>query len=106
MKLFESIVNPNLLARRVTLSANRVIPEREATNTAQVEEQLNLFTNYTQEEEKQQLEEAALKMEKRMQQALLNIQEKYGKNAILKGMNLLDGGTTIERNDQIGGHKA
>ena len=106
MKLFESIVNPNLLARRVTLSANRVIPEREATNTAQVEEQLNLFTNYTQEEEKQQLEEAALKREKRMQQALLNIQEKYGKNAILKGMNLLDGGTTIERNDQIGGHKA
>ena len=52
------------------------------------------------------MEEAADKKERRIQQATLMLQQKYGKNAVLKGMNLLEGGTTIERNGQIGGHRA
>ena len=64
-------------------------------------EQINLFTNYEEKEKARKDEED----EKRIQQAMLGIKKKYGKNAIIKGMNLVEGGTTIERNGQIGGHK-
>ena len=69
-------------------------------------EQLSLFTDYEVEQKKKEEEEAALVREKKMQHAVLNIKKKYGKNAIVKGMNLKEGATTIERNRQIGGHKA
>lgn len=105
MALFDRIVNPSLLVRRVNVTANRVIPESDAAAAPQVE-QLDLFTDYAAQQEKQKQEEAALEREKRMQYAMLHIQEKFGKNAILKGMNLQEGATTIERNAQIGGHKA
>ena len=64
-------------------------------------EQTNLFINYEQEENKTKKE----KLEKEIQKAMINIKRKYGKNAIIKGMNLEEGATTIERNTQIGGHK-
>ncbi|MFI3212780.1 MAG: DNA methylase [Eubacteriales bacterium] len=105
MELFQRIVDPKLLVRRVNLVANHVVSEELAPK---VEEyvQLDLFTDYTAEQERQQKIQAELAREKKAQQAMLSIKKKYGKNAILKGMNLQEGGTTKERNAQIGGHKA
>lgn len=101
MELYDKIVNRNLLIRRVSISANHVISENKLDET-QSFEQLDLFTDYT--EKKAELEK--LEREKKIQQALLTIKKKYGKNAILKGTNLEDGAMVIERNNQIGGHKA
>ena len=67
---------------------------------------MNLFTDYEAETQKREEEQAELKREKRMQQAVLSIKKKYGKNAILKGMNFEDAAMTRERNHQIGGHKS
>ena len=103
--LFDRIMNPKLLVRRIYLTANHVVPESEAAGQPETE-QLDLFTDYAAEQEKRQREAADLEREKRMQHAMLHIQEKYGKNAILKGTNLQEGATTIQRNGQIGGHKA
>ena len=69
-------------------------------------EQLDLFTDYEAQRKKQEEEEAALDREKRMQEAMLSIKKKFGKNAMLKGMNLQEGATARDRNEQIGGHKA
>ncbi len=103
--LFDRIIDPNLLVRRVTLTAEQIIPETQA---APKEEplQLNLFTDYTAERQKQVQEERMRLREYTRQKTILNIKQKYGKNAILKGMNLEEGATTIDRNRQIGGHKA
>lgn len=105
MELYERIVNEKLLVRRITLTANRIVDAGTVSNE-QVFQQLDLFTDCAAEQQKREEEEAALEREKRMQQAMLTIKKKFGKNAILKGMNLEDGATTIERNRQIGGHKA
>ncbi|MDK2942415.1 MAG: polymerase, partial [Acetobacterium sp.] len=67
---------------------------------------LDLFTDYAALEKQQAAEEAELEREKEMQKSILDIKKKFGKNAILKGMNLEEGATTRDRNDQIGGHKA
>ena len=103
--LFDRIVDPNLLVRRLNLTANKVVAENSVMEVQQYE-QLNLFTDYVAEEKKREDEKLALEREKRMQQAVLSIKKKYGKNAILKGMNLQEGATTMDRNNQIGGHKA
>lgn len=100
MKLYQRIINNRLLVRRLNLTANHVLNELTA-QSIQPCEQLNLFTNYSEEEKKKRLEQ----MERNLQRTMLEIKKKYGKNAIIKGMNLQDGGTTIERNGQIGGHK-
>ena len=105
MELFDRIVNPNLLIRRVTLAANRVV-EESAVPAEATYEQLDLFTDYDAREQALEAENAALEREKKMQQAVLSIKKKYGKNAILKGMNLQEGATTVDRNNQIGGHRA
>lgn len=104
-ELFDRIVDPNLLVRRVNITANHVIPEADAKQSAPME-QLDLFTDYEAEEKKREEENAALEREKRRQKAVLTIRKKFGKNAILKGMNLEEGATTMDRNNQIGGHKA
>ncbi|WFA08041.1 DNA methylase [Tissierella sp. Yu-01] len=104
-ELFERIVNKNLLVRRVNITANHVVDEATVQKTDKFE-QLNLFTNYVAVQEKKDEEEAELAREKRIQKAMLEIKKKYGKNAILKGMNLEEGATTLDRNKQIGGHKA
>ena len=105
MELFDRIVNPNLLIRRVTLAANRVMEENAVIREKEFE-QLDLFTDYEAKEKDLKAENQALEREKKMQQAVLSIKKRYGKNAILKGMNLQEGATTIDRNNQIGGHKA
>lgn len=69
-------------------------------------EQLNLFTDYGLLEQQEDQEKEKLEKERKMQEAMLEIKKKYGKNSILKGMNLQDGATAIDRNQQIGGHKA
>lgn len=91
--------------RRLSLTANHVVPEGQS-RLRKKPQQLDLFTDYEALEKKEQEEKAALDKEKKMQQAMLQIKKKFGKNAILKGMNLLDGATAKERNEQIGGHKA
>lgn len=105
LELFERIVDKNLLVRRVNLVANHVLPEGSAPKNDS-NAQLDLFTDYAAEQKKQQKLDAELEREKKAQKAMLAIKKKYGKNAILKGMNLQEGATTKDRNAQIGGHKA
>ena len=105
MELYERIVDENLLVRRVNMSANHVIYEEDMPPEGQ-EQQLDLFTDYEALEQSKEKEKQELDKEKRMQQALLDIKKKFGKNAVLKGMNLQEGATTRDRNKQIGGHKA
>jgi DNA polymerase V len=103
-ELFERIVDKNLLIRRVNITANHVVDEATAQKTDGFE-QLDLFTDYVAAQAKKEDEEAVLTREKKVQKAMLEIKKKYGKNAILKGMNLEEGATTVDRNRQIGGHK-
>ena len=100
MDLYDEIINPNLLVRRVYITAENVVNEDDYKNIKSYE-QMDLFVDYEEIDKKRKKEE----MEKSLQKAVINIKNKYGKNAILKGMNFIDGGTTIERNGQIGGHK-
>lgn len=105
MDLYSRIVDKNLLVRRINITANHVVDESSVVKTDSFE-QLDLFTDFALEQKKKEEEEAALEREKKMQQAVLDIKKKFGKNAILKGMNLEKGAMTVERNKQIGGHKA
>ena len=106
-ELFDRIINWNLLVRRINISASRVVPESEAKKKAQESfEQMDLFTDYSALEKEREQEENELKKEKKLQHAVLDIQKKFGKNAVLKGMNFEEGAMTRERNGQIGGHKA
>ena len=105
-ELFDQIVNPYLLVRRIYLTVNRVISEQQALSQTKAAEQLDLFTDYEAEEKKKLAELESSKKERRVQETLLKIKKKYGKNAILKGLNFEEGATAKERNQQIGGHKA
>lgn len=105
-ELFDRIVDKNLLVRRLNITANHVVPEADAPVKNGGYEQLDLFTDFTALEAQRKREKAELDREKKMQQAMLIIKKKYGKNAILKGMNLEEGATAKDRNEQIGGHKA
>ena len=105
-ELFDRIVDKNLLVRRLNIVANHVLPEADAPKKNDGFVQLDLFTDYAALELKQERERAELEREKKMQQAMLTIKKKFGKNAILKGMNLEEGATAKDRNAQIGGHKA
>ena len=105
IELYDRIVDRNLLIRRINITANRLVDE-SSVKKEEVYEQLDLFTDYEAQRKKQEEEEAALNREKRMQEAMLSIKKKFGKNALLKGMNLQEGATARDRNEQIGGHKA
>ena len=105
LALYDRIVDPALLVRRINLSVNHLIPETEAEEK-QTYEQLDLFTDYRQKEAEDQQEKKDLEREKNIQHAMIDIKKKYGKNAILKGMNLQEGATAKDRNRQIGGHRA
>lgn len=104
-ELYDRIVDFNLLVRRITVVAAHVVPEEEWTE-AQGFEQLDLFTDYDALEEQRTQQKQELEKEKRMQHAVLELKQRFGKNAVLKGMNFEEGATTRERNGQIGGHKA
>jgi DNA polymerase V len=104
LELFDRVMDPRLLVRRVNIAAVALEPEGEIPEEGP--EQLDLFTDYAALEKRRAEEEAADQKERRLQRTTLALQEKYGKNALLKGMNFLEGGTTIERNAQIGGHRS
>lgn len=104
-ELFDRIINWDLLVRRINIVAARVVPESEVSDK-QTFEQLDLFTDYAALEREREQAQKERKKERRLQHAVLDIQKKFGKNAVLKGMNLEEGATTRERNGQIGGHKA
>ena len=91
--------------RRMYVVANHVVDESDVSLHPQVE-QLDLFTDYEARERQQKQEDAALMRERSKQEAILALQKRYGKNAVLKGLNLQEGATTMARNEQIGGHKA
>ena len=105
MSLYDRIINPDLLVRRINLTTNNVVEESKASehNTPI---QLDLFTDYEELERKMNEEKAALEKERKMQEAVLSIKKRFGKNAILKGLNYEEGATAKDRNQQIGGHKA
>lgn len=105
-QLYDQIVNPILLIRRLNLTANHVVSEKEAKKKSSKPIQLDMFTDYTEFEKRQQKENEELTKERKMQETLLSIKKRYGKNAILKGLNFEEGATAKERNNQIGGHKA
>ncbi len=98
--LFEKIVNPNLLVRRIYITACDVVNEDDYKNILAYE-QMNIFIDYNELEKKRKKEQS----EKFLQKAVIGLKDKYGKNSVLKGMNFFEGATAIERNGQIGGHR-
>ena len=104
-ELYDSIVNTDLLVRRLNITAANVVSE-EIAKSKKVPEQLDIFTDYEALNRQREEERKALEKERRMQEAQLKIKQRYGKNAILRGLNFDEGATAIERNKQIGGHKA
>lgn len=105
MDLFSRIVDEHLFIRRINIAANHVVDESSVENKDTFQ-QLDLFTDYATEDKIKEEEEADLERERKIQHAVLDIKKKFGKNAILKGMNLEKGAMTVERNKQVGGHKA
>ncbi len=103
-KLYERIINKELLVRRINIVANNLINEKEIEQTKE-NEQINLFIDYKKQEQEKVEENQKRKKENNLQHAIIDIRKKYGKNAIIKAMNLEKDGTTIERNSQIGGHR-
>ena len=93
------------MVHRLSLTASHVVPEHMVLQKKTME-QLNLFVDYEEEAKRQKDEAELMEKEKRKQKAMLAIKQKYGKNAILRGMSLEEGATARERNQQIGGHKA
>ncbi len=103
--LYERIVNSDLLVRKINVTVNHLVDEKDI----QVKEeyaQLDFFTDYAAIQKKNEQQEKVLEKEKHIQHAMLDIKKKFGKNAILKGMNLSEGATSKDCNAQIGGHKA
>lgn len=104
--LFDRIVNKDLLVRRLNITTNHVILEKNAKKQEDKMVQLDLFSDYETLAKEKKAEEEKLAKERRMQEAMLAIKKQFGKNAILKGLNFEDGATAKDRNEQIGGHKA
>lgn len=105
MELFDRIVDHNLLIRRINIATCKLARERDLPKEREPE-QFTLFEDPEAMLLREQEEEAALESEKRMQKAILEIRKRYGKNAILKGMNFQECATARERNGQVGGHRA
>ena len=101
--LYDRIVDAELLVRRMNVTANHLIPEHEVQEEVV---QYSLFDDVQAQEQRQKQEKIFLEKEHQLQKTMLRIKERYGKNAILKGMNFREGATTIERNSQVGGHRA
>ena len=98
-------MDKNLRSRRLSITAKKLRSEASASKEEPAE-QLDLFTDYASKETQEQADRAAHTRERKLQEAMLGIKKKYGKNAFLKGMNLEDGATARERNQTIGGHHA
>ncbi len=104
MEIYDRIIDPELMIRRINLVVCDLIPEDDIPEEEPF--QMDLFTDYAALERQRAEEDAADEREKRLQKATLELKEKYGKNAVLKGMNLLPGAMTVKRNSQIGGHSS
>ena len=103
--LYDRAVDRNLLIRRLSISANHLLDEISAREK-ETPEQLDLFTDYAARKRQAEKREAAHAKERRLQETMLGLKKKYGKNAILKGMNLEEGATAKDQNEKIGGHQA
>lgn len=104
-ELFDRIVNPNLLIRRLTLSINHLIDETKI-DRQKYAVQLNLFSDHEEMKKQWEKKEKELLKERQGQEALLHLRKKFGKNVVLRGLNFSEGSTQKDRNRQIGGHKA
>ena len=104
--IYDEKVNPKLSVRRITITANKIVSEDDVPQEAEVPVQFNLFDDIAAQEQQHKDEETKLERERKIQEAMLDIKRKFGKNAILNGGSYLDGATARERNGQIGGHKA
>ena len=105
LSLYDRIINPDLLIRRITVVAAHLQREQDVMQE-ETYEQMDLFTDYEQKNKEKQEKEEERRKEKQIQKAILNVQKKYGKNALIKGMSLQEGATTMERNRPIGGQHA
>ncbi len=103
IKLYDRIINPKLLVRKINISANNLIEESKVVDKPRYE-QYDLFSDYSNQPDIKQIRKQE-QDEKKIQIAMLKVKKKYGKNAILKGMNLEEGATAKDRNEQVGGHK-
>ena len=104
--IYDGKVNPKLSIRRITITANKIVSEDDVPQEAGMPLQFNLFDDIAAQEQQHKDEEIRLERERKIQEAMLGIKKKFGKNAILNGGSYLDGATARERNGQIGGHKA
>ena len=104
LELYERIIDPDLMVRRLNLTACNVVNRNKASTEVHYQ-QFDLFSSFEEQEQKKKHDTIDEQEENKLQKTLLDIKEKYGKNAILKGMNLEEGGTAIERNGQVGGHR-
>lgn len=104
LELYDRVVHKDLLIRRVNITACNLICEDDIPEDKPL--QLDMFTDYEAVDREKKAQQAAEEKERKLQRVTLAIQDRFGKNAMLKGMNLMEGGTTIDRNGQIGGHKA
>lgn len=105
LELYDKIINSDLLIRRISITANHILPEGIKAPKKSFE-QIDLFTDYKKQEEEAEEERKILEKERKIQNAVLDIKKKFGKNALVKGMNFEEGATAMDRNRQIGGHKA
>ncbi len=105
-ELYERITDRNLLVRRINLTANHLADEAASVSAPAAAEQLSIFEDYDEKKRREAEEQAALERERSMQKAVISIKKRFGKNSIVKGMNFEEGATAMDRNKQIGGHKA
>ena len=105
MKLFDRIADEDLLVRRMYVVANHTV-EEAVYKRSDHSEQLDLFTDYEAYNARKEKEKQFLKRERSIQETAIQLHKRFGKNSLLKGMNLKEGATSIERNEQIGGHRA
>ena len=106
MSLYDRIVDRDLLIRRLNITTNNIISEIAARSKAKAPVQLDLFTDYEELAIEEEKSNAERDKERKMQEAIIAIKHKFGKNAILKGTSFSEGATARDRNNQIGGHKA
>ena len=105
LALYDRIIDPDLLVRRITLSVNHVLAEDSEKARQPVYRQMDIFTDYEALKKEEELEKAHDQRERKLQEAMIQVKEKFGKNAILKGTNFREGATGRDRNRQVGGHR-
>ena len=106
LALYDEIVDKRLLVRRLSISTNHVISEEQMKQKAHNPVELDMFTDYEAIRREKQVEDAELTRERKIQETIINIKKRFGKNSMLRGLNFDEGSTARERNKQIGGHKA